>query len=185
MIRLKPPVPICDDAEFSPDGLERLWLSRKVAETGPVGLFIGLNPSTAGATVDTNDHTITKECEFARRFGWSGFWKVNIFTCIETYSANLKSLAFVTAVGLHGDAVLRVVLPLAQVIVVCWSASVPKNKLHRIRQVEEMLRELAPEAALGCFGLSKDGYPVHPLRLSYDTRLVPYELPVRTSLRDE
>ncbi len=191
--RLIPPSPVTDDAEFSEDGLERLWLSRKVERkvgaplSGHVGLIIGLNPSRAGAAREDTDHTITKEIEFASRWGWSGFWKVNLFTCIETYSANLKNLSFETAVGRWGTVVLEAVIPIAPAIVVCWGSAVPKKKLHRIAAVCERIRLMKrPDATVSCFGTSKAGYPIHPLRLSYDTPLVPFELPDgRPGRRDE
>lgn len=175
-MRLVPPSPVCNDAEFANSGLERLWLSRKVADRGPVGLLLGLNPSTAGAA-DT-DHTITKEIEFARRWGWSGFWKGNLFTCVETYSAKLKGLRYETAIGLYGNMVLENMIPLAAEIVVCWGTNVPKQHKHRVAQVCSFIRTLRrPGTAVRCFGLSKDGDPVHPLRLGYETRLVPFNLP--------
>jgi len=190
-MRLIPPSPVCNDAEFSADGLERLWLSRTVERkvgaplNGHVGLIIGLNPSRAGAALEDTDHTITKEIEFARRWGWSGFWMTNLFTCIETYSAKLKNLSFETAVGAYGGAVLQAVIPLAPEIVVCWGANVPKHKTHRISAVCEMIRVLKrPEARVLCFGLSKGGHPVHPLYLPYETVMVPFALPEPKSRRD-
>ena len=191
-MRLLPPSPVCDDAEFTGDGLERLWLSRKVEEinwrsdVAPVGLVIGLNPSRAGAARDDTDHTITKGIEFARRWGWSGFWMGNLFTCIETYSAKLKTLSYETAVGLHGSAVLQAMIPLAPVIIVCWGSAVPKQKRRRVVEVCEQIRVLKrPDAGVLCFGLSKAGDPMHPLMLGYETKLVKFELPERVSLRGE
>lgn len=185
-MRLLPPSPVRSDAEFTGDGLERLWLSRKVAESGPVGLIIGLNPSRAGAAVEDTDHTITKEMEYARRWGWSGFWKGNLFSCIETYSAKLKNMAFDTAVGTYGTQVLQAMIPLAPVIVVCWGSAVPRLKRHRVSAVCEMIRVLKrPEAEVFCFGVSQGGDPMHPLRLSYETKLREFELPERVSRRDD
>lgn len=188
-MRLIPPSPVSDDAEFTPDGLERLWLSRRVAETGPVGLVIALNPSTAGATVESNDHTIKKMAVFTKQWGWSGFWMVNLFTCIETYSAKLKNLSFESAVGRYGTQVLEYTIPLAEQIVVCWGSAVPKNKRHRVPAVETRLRVLRREGTpVFCFGRSKAGDPVHPLRLSYETHLVPYKISTHAlpvSRRDE
>ena len=184
-MRLLPPSPVCDDAEFSPDGCERLWLSRKVAEMGPVGLVIGLNPSTAGATIASNDPTIKKMTVFARNWGWSGFWMTNVFTCIETYSAKLRTLQFEAAVGACGTQVLEAAIPLAPEIVVCWGAAVPKHMIHRISSVCVRIRHLKKhDARVLCFGTSKGGHPVHPLYLSYDTPLVDFDLPIeRTSRR--
>ncbi len=192
-MRIVPPSPVCDDAEFSADGLERLWLSRKVVEinwrsdVAPIGLFVGLNPSRAGAAREDTDHTITKGIEFARRWGWSGFWMGNLFTCVETYSAKLKNLSYETAVGQHGSVVLQAMIPLAHKIVVCWGSAVPKHKLRRIAEVCDQIRALKhSDTGVLCFGLSKDGHPMHPLRLSYDTPLVPFELPDgRPGRRDE
>ena len=186
MVRLIPPSPVCDDAEFTTDGTERLWLSRKVAEEGPVGLIIGLNPSTAGSDVASNDQTIKKLTVFTRQWGWSGFWMTNLFTRIETKSAKLRSVTYQEALGTHGAQVLEAAIPLAPVIVTCWSAAVPKDKRHRVLVVQSLLRGVG--VPIWCFGESQDGSPIHPLMLSYDTQLVPYrlpDLPVRASRRDE
>lgn len=178
-MRLIPPSPICDDAEFSPDGLERLWLSRKVAETGPVGLIIGLNPSTAGA--QTQDQTIRKEMAFAKQWGWSGFWKGNLFTRIETVSTKLKNMDYQMAIGEHGAEVLDLMIRSCHPIVVCWGSAVPKHMVHRIRDVHDALRNTRAHAmdAISCFGLSLDGHPKHPLYLGYDTPMVTYKIPAQ------
>lgn len=185
-IRLHPPQPICDDAEFDGD-THRIWLSRKIADSGPVGIIMGLNPSTAGAHND--DQTIRKEKEYARRWGWSGFWKINLFTVIETHSRKLGDFDFKTAVGFHGSDVIEACLPLVDgPIVVCWGAAVPKTMTHRIHSVCVRIRALKrPESPVLCFGTTKLGFPIHPSRLSYDTQLVPFELPgaQRPSLRDD
>ncbi len=192
MVRLIPPYPICDDAEFSADGTERLWLSRKVEEptpgtTGarPVGLVIGLNPSKAGA-VET-DHTITKLKVFTRSWGWSGFWMANLFTYIETHSAKLAGVSFETAVGAYGTQVLEALIPLAPEIVVCWGAGVPKHKAHRAASVVARLQLMKQaQAVVRCFGHTASGAPVHPLRLAYETPLVTFRMPERqVSLRDD
>lgn len=184
--RLLPPEQICDDAEF--DGTtHRLWLSRKVADDGPVGLIIGLNPSTAGATDD--DHTIRKEKEFARRWGWSGFWKINLFTVIETDSRKLTDFDYRTAVGKYGSAVLETFIPRAWIIVVCWGAAVPKHMRHRVPAVCTHVRHLKANGSMVfCFGTSKEGHPKHPLRLGYDTKIEPFalaEVQARPTLSDE
>ena len=183
-MRLVPPLPVCDDAEFSSDGAERLWLSRKVADTGPLGLIIGLNPSTAGATSETDDPTIKREKEFSRQWGWGGFWKGNLFTRIETYSQNLKNMTYRDACGMHGSDVLERMLPQASEIVVCWGAAVPKHMTHRISAVCTYIRMLKqPDARVLCFGTTQKGHPTHPLYLSYDTPMVEFELPTERASR--
>lgn len=186
-----PSIPLCDDAEFDAGGTPvrekgaRLWLTRKVAESGPVGLIIGLNPSKAGADRRETDHTITKEIEFSRRWGWSGFIKANLFTCIETYSGKLKGIDYRSAVGGFGDRVLEELIPMGQEIVVCWGAAVPKQHRRRITEVCAKIQYFKQEQArVLCFGLSQDGDPLHPLRLSYDTPLMPYFIKARPWRRD-
>ena len=148
-----------------------------------VGLIIGLNPSTAGAKED--DHTIRKEKEFTRRWGWSGFWKANMFVCIETHSKKLKQMPLAVATGhTAADRVLEELIPRVPVIVVCWGSAVPKEHRSRIQLVCEKIRLFKdPIATVLCFGLSQDGNPLHPLMLSYDTPLMPYLLPGRRPSR--
>jgi len=182
VIRLRPDQELMDDAEFSADGLERLWLSRKLPQVGPVGLCIGLNPSKAGASED--DPTVRKVKGFGTRWGWGGFWMANLFTCIETYSAKLKTLSFESAVGKWSDATLVAMLEAAPEIVVCWGTAVPKNKQRRIAEVSRLIAEhKRPEAPVWCLGLSLEGEPLHPSRLGYSTQRVAYEVRVPVSRR--
>lgn len=171
-IRLLPSLPIVSDAEFSPCGDFRYWLSRPARGDGPVGLIVGLNPSKAGVT-DT-DHTITKEIEFASRWGWSGFWKGNLFARISTESAVLKSIEYDALVGPENDAVLAAMAAQVSEIVVCWGNNVPRLKRIRINMVMGLLRKASPSARFRCFGVSNQGNPVHPLRLAYSTELQPW-----------
>lgn len=184
MVRLHREI-IADDAEFSPNGLERLWLSRKVAEEGQAGLIIGLNPSTAGAAND--DQTIRKEKEFARRWGWGGFWKLNLFTRIETVSTKLKQMTLQEATGEYADQVLDAFIPKAFEIVVCWGAAVPKHMASRVEVVKgQIARRKWAAARVLCFGTTNAGAPKHPLYLPYETPLVEFELPTaRRGRRDD
>lgn len=171
-----PPDAITNDAEFSEQKSWRYWLSRAVDGNpgGPIGLLIGLNPSVAGADVTETDHTITKEIEFARRWGWRGFWKGNLFGIVSTDSSRLVTLDYYDAVGEHTDAYLENMASRADQIVVCWGGKVPRLKRIRIGQVLRLVRRAAPATPLQCFGIGKHGEPVHPLRLGYSTPLVPF-----------
>lgn len=183
-MRLLPPLPVCDDAEFSNNGTERLWLSRKIADTGPLGLVIGLNPSTAGASSETDDPTIKKLKGFGRGWGWGGLWMSNLFVFIETYSQNLKNVDYRTACGEFGSDVLERMIPHADEIVLCWGSAVPKLMSHRISAVLTRVSMLKrPEVRVLCFGTSKNGHPTHPLYLSYETRMVEFELPPERASR--
>lgn len=59
------------DAVFSPCGKYRYRLWRVWGDADRRCLFIGVNPSKAGA-VD-NDHTIRKEIGFAKRWGFGAY----------------------------------------------------------------------------------------------------------------
>ncbi|HKY40684.1 MAG TPA: DUF1643 domain-containing protein [Polyangiaceae bacterium] len=171
-----PPDTITNDAEFSEQKSWRYWLSRNVPEnpTGPLGLLIGLNPSDAGAAREDTDHTITKEIEFARRWGWRGFWKGNLFALVSKDSSKLIRFDYYDAIGEPTDAYLENMASRADQIVVCWGGKVPRLKRIRIGQVLRLLRRAAPAKELQCFGVGKHGQPIHPLRLSYATLLVPF-----------
>lgn len=175
MIRLFPPSPVVSDAEFSSCGDFRYWLSRPARGAGPLGLIVGLNPSKAGVT-DT-DHTITKEIEFTSRWGWSGFWKGNLFGRISTDSSALKSIDYDALVGPENDAVLFAMAQRVSEIVVCWGNNVPRLKRFRIGAVMRLLREASPGARFSCFGVTNQGNPVHPLRLAYSTEMQPWGSP--------
>ena len=183
MRRLAPPQIIGDDAEFREDGVHRYWLSRRVAPEGPVGLFLALNPSTAGAIGD--DATVRKWKGFARRWGWSGFWVGNLFTFIETKSARLRELASYHVCDDASDKVLIAMLQRAPEVVLCWGNNVPKHLSSRIGAVLDLLQEHQPTgASVSTFGLSKSGQPMHPLMLSYETPRQRYVFTKRTSRRD-
>lgn len=178
-VRLMPPLPVTSDAEFL--GGYRYWLSRPARGAGPVGLIIGLNPSKAGAAIEDTDHTITKEIEYASRWGWSGFWKGNLFAHVETKSAKLRGMSYDAAVGPHNDDVLGAMIAAAPQVVICWGNNVPPALSARPAVVLDMVRKHHIEAL--CFGLTSSGAPMHPLRLSYDTKLVVYPFPAERASR--
>ncbi len=183
-MRLVPPSPICDDAEFSECGTRRYWLSRHVGATGPVGLMLGLNPSTAGASAETDDHTVRKWTGFTTRWGWSGYWVGNMSTHIETKSAKLRTLSRDQLVRPEDDLVLDALIAGAGHIVLCWGNGVGPLQ-WRINEVLRRVHARCREIPVSTFGMSKLGQPLHPLRLGYDTPLEGYYPAPRASRRDE
>lgn len=174
---------ITDDAEFRADGVHRYWLSRAVAAEGPVGLFLGLNPSKAGA-VD-NDPTVRKWKGFTKRWGWSGFLVGNLFSFIETKSALLRDLAPYHANDDNSNTALISLILRTPNIVLCWGNNVPKHLRSRVSAVLDLLSEhQLPGTTVSTFGLSKSGNPMHPLILGYDTPLQRYVLAKRLSRRE-
>lgn len=70
-----------------PGDCYRTTLWRSWGRTGERFVFLGMNPSTAGAR--HNDPTITRECGFAMRDGASGLWKLNVSAYRATRPADL------------------------------------------------------------------------------------------------
>jgi hypothetical protein len=195
-VRLLPPSPVTDDAEFDQKREHRYWLSRltppPMAPAGvvpfgvtPVALCLALNPSKAGAKAKDDDHTVRKWRGFAERWGWGGFWVGNLFSYIETESVKLRQLSYAQAVGEHNDAVLKAMIAAAPEILLCWGNNVPHALRRRVDEVLELVKlHKGPLTEVHCLGLTAQGAPWHPLRLGYDTKRVPWLFKEKPSRRD-
>lgn len=174
------------DAKVSPDRRYRYWLQRRWAE-GPVGVVVGINPSTADA--DAEDHTTRKLIGFAERWGWGGYWLVNPFALRATDQREL--LRAEDPVGPENDdellaAFARGALTADEYLVpavVCAWGSAKTVAIRRLldRRLEQLWALLSGAGlatrAWSCLGTSRDGSPRHPLMLAYDTPLVPFAWP--------
>lgn len=153
------------DAEFSENGKFRFLLKRVWNVQGLRIMFIGLNPSIAGAEFD--DPTITRLIHFAKKHGYGSFVICNLFPIIATKRARLiKHKTFGRAMGTTN---MEYILGNAQKcngVVFMWGAT--KGTDHRAK----LLIERYPNAL--CFGHNKDGSPKHPLYLSNETKLIRY-----------
>lgn len=184
-MRLCPPLPVVDDAEFGTGDEHRYWLSRRnpdVHAAGPVGLCLALNPSKAGVTGD--DPTVRKWRGFTTRWGWSGFWVGNLFAFVETESSKLRQLGYEHAIGRHNDAVLISMIQVAPEILLCWGNNVPDRLKGRVSAVLDLvLTQKQPSATVSHLGLTAQGAPWHPLRLGYDTPRQPWVFKEKVSRR--
>lgn len=124
-------------------------------------LFIGMNPSTADATV--NDPTIRRELAFAKAWGYTQLWKVNLGAWRATNPKDLQGVA--DPVGRENDNWIKHFAAAASRIVCAWGVP-PQPLKHRPEEVLRMLRGL-PVYHLG---LTKDGHPRHPLYLRGDVQ---------------
>jgi len=169
-----PPEPGTGSAVFSPCGRYRYLLARRVAvgTIDPVPVFIGYNPSKAGAVVQ--DATIRKETAYVRRWNAYGFVKVNAFAWIETEASEL---AFAEdPIGPLNDDVLARVRRAVDAgvlgpVVVAWGAF---DQPFALKRFGDLLRGPLAGLQLYAFGTCKSGAPEHPLRLPYDRKLVPW-----------
>jgi hypothetical protein len=153
-------------AKFSSCGRYRWSLSRRWdADLRKLSVgFVMLNPSTADAYSD--DPTIRRCINFARRWGFAGLEVRNLFAFRATKWQDLKSAA--NPVGRRNDATILDLLDRCQTIVVAWGAH---GALHsRGQEVIELLRD----QKLLCLGMTRAEEPRHPLYLPADTVLIPF-----------
>lgn len=162
------------DAIISIDGSYRYALSREledsiVEEEGTI-LYVGVNPSTADASVD--DATVRKWKGVTRKMGFGRFLVANLFAYRATDVKELKRVE--DPVGPDNDWYIEQCISRASVIVPCWgnSSKVPKDLIHRIKEVDDLL--LDSGKPVRCFGKTKSGDPKHPLMLPYDTTIEEY-----------
>ncbi len=157
-------------ALFSDCRRYRWRLEREVQGEGLVVALVGVNPSTADATVD--DQTIRKELGFAKRNGWRKIIKGNVFAYRATDVHELR------AVPDHRHAEnashLAQIAAAADLIVPCWGA---RGKLPRalhpwLDSTMTLLRGSGKPIVV--FGLTRSGDPLHPLTLGYGTALRPW-----------
>ena len=145
-------------------------------------MFIMLNPSTADATQD--DPTIRRCMGFARRDGYSGIAVVNLFAYRATNPDNLKyvidTYGIERAIGVYNHYNISTLFKArskgeANFDVVCaWGANELCGALKQA--VNELYAYMPLDKALPqCYGLSKAGWPRHPLYLPKDAQLSPYQ----------
>lgn len=131
-------------------------------------MFIGLNPSTADET--TYDPTIRKCIGFAQRWGYGGFYMLNLFAFRATWPMDLVQAD--DPVGPDNDQAFATFRQRAELVVACWGGSIAtRNRPRlqwqsRIRQVLETIN-----GPVHCLGRTQDGSPKHPNRPGYDTPL--------------
>ncbi len=139
--------------------------------TGPVGLWVGINPSTA--TAAEPDPTILKWHGFARRFGWGGMLVVNPFSLRSPDPRDLtRSLNPRWATGgRDNDRAIEEAASRADLIVPCWGAleGPARAFIPRVAKVHLMLEQAGKP--MWCLGRTKDGHPKHPLYLPWSTTL--------------
>lgn len=114
-------------------------------------MFIGLNPSTADETND--DPTVRRCIGFAKRWGFSALCMTNLFAFRAT-DPNLM-MRSPDPIGKYNDSHLLNIYNGASLVVAAWGTG--GWYLGRDREVFDTL------GAMDCLGLTKDGYPRHPL----------------------
>lgn len=157
-------------AILSDDGKYRYVLHRQWGKCGPLLALIGLNPSTADHVQD--DPTMRREIDFARREGYGGLVKLNLFAFRATQPADMMTSD--DPVGPQNDYWLRRELFNADTCWVVWGVNGTFQR--RDAAVRAIIYDSwnRHEMNVECFGVTKGGQPKHPLYLSKETPLVSY-----------
>lgn len=169
--RSKLPAGVRGDAVFVGDRQEyRPLLRRWTGETLPdrFAMFIGMNPSTAGA--DVSDPTVVREWGFTVREGFTGYVKCNIADYRATHPEDLLKPGVVTSSPANLPTILEWAAR-ASLIIVCHG-KVNRALVDDCRRVSAALR--AAGLPLKCFGRNADLSPRHPLYLPASTGLLDY-----------
>lgn len=156
------------DAVFSKDGRYRSLMRRWLGDTFPERyiLFIGMNPSTADATV--NDPTCAREWSFAQREGFDAMIKANVGDYRATHPKMLLEPGVVASSPVNLPT-LRQAAAGATKVVLCH------GKLNRalVPAGRDLVQALDEDGIdIWCFGVNADNSPKHPLYLRGDTPLV-------------
>lgn len=148
------------DAWFSEGGIHRLRLERWTKTAAPnagYALFIGMNPSEAGA--DFDDPTVRREWLMTvGRFGLSRYVKMNVMTRRETHPERLLGLSGPELVADGNTRAIQVMSERAHITVACWGL-LPKE----LRQYSDAVSYAITGhgSRIVCLGKTADGSPRH------------------------
>jgi hypothetical protein len=160
------------DALLSDDGRYRYRLSRVWDDSLPLACWLMLNPSVADHEQD--DPTVRRVTGFSQSWGFGGFVVVNLFALRSTDPAELKRDPY--PIGPDNDRHIWEATEGRRVIA-AWGAGgnlvLPAGR--RDLQVRADLHVRGRR--LECLGLTKEGFPLHPLRLRADLTPVPFPYP--------
>ncbi len=145
-------------AEFSPDRIHRYSLWRIWNEEKEYAAFVGLNPSTADEY--KNDPTVRRCINYAKDWGYGGFYMLNIFGFRSTDPKNLYKAD--DPVGPDNDHHIQKISSGAGITIAAWGNH--GAFLDRGRETVKLLTE--PH----CLKLTKAGCPGHPLYLRKDLK---------------
>ena len=153
-------------AEFSVFRTYRYALWRIWDEKLPLVLFIGLNPSTASA--DRDDATIRRVRTFSMRWGYGGFYMMNLFALVTPDPKELEKSG--NPLG-DNDGWIEEIYPKCGKIIFAWGDF--SQAQERSKEVIQMFREknIQPYALV----INKNGSPRHPLYVKSDTIPVLFE----------
>lgn len=149
-------------AVFSPCRKWRYSLFRIWDDSIRPVAFIGLNPSTADE--ENDDPTVRRCINYARAWGAGGLVMLNAFAYRATDPRDMKAAR--DPVGPDNDKALAFNAKAASLVVAAWGVH------GAFMDRGEAVRRLVP--GLHCLGVTKEGFPKHPLYLRKDLKAFPY-----------
>ena len=139
-------------------------------------IIIGLNPSTA--TKEHSDPTVARVQKVAERNGFDGFIMLNLYPVRATDWNELPQLADPEAFKRNQDEIERLVSQYERpTLWAAWGQTVTQRSFFMESRdaLYENLSKHQPQWHR--FGtLTKGGHPRHPVYLSYEWKLEPFEL---------
>lgn len=155
-------------AIFSPCNRYRYELRRQWGHnTKNVLCFCLVNPSKAGAI--KGDTTTSKCTGFAKVHGYDGICLINLYAFCATDPMDMK--AQVDPIGPDNDGHLRRVAQEFRSIICAWGVNAYPDRVRDVMRIFTV-----ENCYLSCLGVTKDGHPRHPVRLSYMTPLQEYRI---------
>jgi hypothetical protein len=157
-------------AIISKDGKYRYQLGREWEAGLSPGIvtWIMLNPSTASESLD--DPTIRRCVYFSKGFGFSSLLVGNLYA----YRATLRSLLWNyemnngDIVGPQNDFYLSNMADISKTIILAWGDDADDKRVFKVMEL------LAPwRKKMRILGLTKYGWPRHPLYMPKDSKLLP------------
>lgn len=170
--RLKLPGGVTGWARFSDCGRYRHELGRDWTPPGQPPraiLFVGLNPSVAGA--DVSDPTCHRELTFARDWGFTRYLKANLLDWRATSPRDIPADPNRAASADNLPTLARLAAE-ADTIVMA------SGNIHpRYAQIETALLSAlrATGKPLLCLGHNQSGHAKHPLYIRRDAPLIPFD----------
>lgn len=156
-------------AEFSGDRRHRYALWRIWDKEKPLIMFIGLNPSKANE-IDS-DNTVTRVRGFANKWGYGGFFMMNLFSLVSTDPDRLvqweitEQEDYLESIRLN-DSWLNNIRKSCKDVVFAWGSFKQAKK-----RAKEVIRYFPDAMALQ---INKDGSPKHPLYVSSSVKPIKF-----------
>lgn len=154
-------------AWLSDHGAYRYLLVRTWDVTGPLIVWIMLNPSIADA--DRDDRTMSRVIAHSRRWGYGACAVVNLFAYCATQPDDL--LSALDPVGPLNDLAIDLAVKDSDCVVVAWGAYPDRVEQVNARVTAVLARLTAAGRPLHCLGTTQSGQPRHPCRLPGDLDL--------------